>query len=237
MALSFKNSGLEFLVKAGMQLKELQVEQEWAVNLEKVSLMRNSIFGEIPPHITPRCPHLTTLLLQKKRRLGSVPDSFFEHMPGLKVLNLSNTKITVLPESVANLKNLNALILGYCEELRYPPSLAKLIGLRKLDLYGTKIEEVPHGIDMLENITYLRIRSPNLKEQLVGILPNHLQCLTIGRLYLTGEEVGNLRKLEIVSCSFRDLQEFETYAKSIQGKWPTKYKLPFYCGITSEVSC
>ncbi|KAK6230434.1 hypothetical protein QUC31_001952 [Theobroma cacao] len=53
---------------------------------------------------------------------------------------------------------------------------------------------------------------------------SHLQCLIV-RPHVMGEEVGKLRKLEIISCSFCDLQEFEKYAKSIQGKWPTNLYL------------
>ncbi|XVF70476.1 hypothetical protein PTKIN_Ptkin11bG0164600 [Pterospermum kingtungense] len=226
MALYIKSEGPQFMVKAGMQLKELPGEQEWTINLEKVSLMHNSISGEIPLHLTPRCPHLSTLLLQGNSDLRSIPDSFFEQMPGLKVLNLSCTKITVLPESISNLKNLNALILAHCYKLTNLPSLVELRGLRKLDLFLTGIEEIPHGVDMLENLTYLRLCSTKLIELPVGILPkmfDHLQCLVICRMYLMGKEVGQLRKLEILSCSFRDLYEFEIYAKSIQGKWPTNF--------------
>ncbi|XVF70472.1 hypothetical protein PTKIN_Ptkin11bG0164200 [Pterospermum kingtungense] len=142
MALDIKSEGPKFMVKASMQLKELPGKNEWTVNLEKVSLMHNSIFGEIPPHITPGCPDLSTLLLQRNHGLRSIPDSFFKHMPGLKVLNLSSTQITALPDSILNLKNLNALILVQCFMLRYLPSLAKLRALRKLDLFGTDIAEL-----------------------------------------------------------------------------------------------
>ncbi|XVF70469.1 hypothetical protein PTKIN_Ptkin11bG0164000 [Pterospermum kingtungense] len=237
LALYIKSSGPQFMVKAGMHMEELPGENEWAVNLEKVSLMRNSIFGEIPPHMTPESPHLSTLLLQENIGLRCIPDSLFQHMPVLKVLNLSHTGIMVLPESISNLKGLNALILAYCKELTKLPSLANLRGLRKLDLFGTGIEKVPHGIDLLVNLTYFRLFSKNLKELPEGILPKlsaHLQCLIVCWLYLTGEEVSKLRKLEILSCSFHDLQEFEIYAKSIQGKWPTNFS--FTVGSSHERS-
>ncbi|XVF70478.1 hypothetical protein PTKIN_Ptkin11bG0164800 [Pterospermum kingtungense] len=142
MALYIKSNGPQFMLEAGMQLKELPGEQEWGVNLEKFSLMDNSIFEEIAPHITTGFPHISTLFLQGSHDLRSIPDSLFEHMPGLKVLNLSETEIRVLPESISNLKNLNALILAFCRRLTYVPSLAKLRGLRKLDLYHTAIEEL-----------------------------------------------------------------------------------------------
>ncbi|KAK6230431.1 hypothetical protein QUC31_001949 [Theobroma cacao] len=147
-------------------------------------------------------------------------------MPGLKVLNLSdNRSLEYLPNSISNLKTLNALILSDCEQLKYVPSLVELTALRKLNLLRTGIEEVPHGIEMLENLRDLRMESTDLPELPVGILRRicHLQCLMIGMTLVKGEEVGQLRKLEWVSCSFRNVQEFKKYAECTQGKWPTSF--------------
>ncbi|XP_022717004.1 probable disease resistance protein At4g27220 [Durio zibethinus] len=225
MALYIVRNGHQYMVKAGMQLKEVQSEHEWTVDLEKVSLMKIiSVYLKIPPHMSPQCPQLSTLLLQENRGLTSIPESFFKHMPGLKVLNLSSTGIKALPNSISNCKNLNALTLASCFRLEYVPSLAELRALRKLDLYETAIQKVPHGIELLENLTYLRVWSRFPKELPVGILPmlSHLQYLIVNK-HLRGEEVGKLRKLEILECSFCNIQEFEEYAKSIQGKWPTNF--------------
>ncbi|XP_022717005.1 LOW QUALITY PROTEIN: probable disease resistance protein At4g27220 [Durio zibethinus] len=223
----------QYMVKAGGELKEIPSEHEWTVDLEKVSLMKSQ-YSKILLQMSPRCPHLSTLLLQENWDLKGIPESFFKHMPGLKVLNLSGTLIKDLPNSISNLKNLNALILAHCEMLQYVPSLAELRALRKLDLFMTAIQKVPHGIELLEKPNILRVWSRFLKEVPVGILPtlSHLQCLILNK-HLRGEEVGKLRKLEILECSFCDIQEFEEYAKSIQGKWPTY----FYLQVgTSELS-
>ncbi|KAK6230426.1 hypothetical protein QUC31_001944 [Theobroma cacao] len=210
--------------KAGMPLKEFPSEQEWTVSVEKVSLMETFKL-EIPPHISPRWPHLSTLILEHCG-LERISESFFKHMSGLKVLNLSdNRSLEYLPNSISNLKTLNALILSGCEELKKVPSLVELTALRKLNLLGTGIEEVPHGIEMLENLRDLLMGSTALKELPVGILPRicHLQCLIIEKTFLKGEEVGQLRKLEWVQCSFRNVQEFNKYAECTQGKCPTSF--------------
>ncbi|KAK6230439.1 hypothetical protein QUC31_001957 [Theobroma cacao] len=206
-----------------MQLKEPPSEQEWTVSAEKVSLMDNPKL-EVPPHISFECPHLSTLILQYCC-LRTIPESLFKHMPGLNVLDLSGNNIVDLPNSISILKNLNALILAYCNMLKYLPSLAELRTLRKLDLYDTRIKEIPHGMEMLKNLRYLYLWSVNLKQLPVGILPviSHIQCLILQGLQVMGEEVGKLRKLEYVSCSFSDMQEFKKYAESIQGKWPTDF--------------
>ncbi|GMJ05170.1 RESISTANT TO P. SYRINGAE 2 [Hibiscus trionum] len=223
MALSIKR-GHHFMVKAGTQLEEIPSEHKWKESLEKVSLMNNSI-SEVPL-ISPKCHNLSTLLLQKNLNLEKVLGPFFEHMHGLKVLNLSHTGIFDLPNSVSNLKNLTALVLRWCRQLRYMPSLAKLTALRKLDLFHTKIEEVPHGMEMLENLTYLNLYAHGLKDLPTGMLSrfSNLQVMKAW-LNIKGEEVAKLRKLEILLGAFCDVQEFEGYVKSILGQGPTKYWL------------
>ncbi|XP_022764390.1 probable disease resistance protein At4g27220 [Durio zibethinus] len=221
-----KSVGHQFMVKAGMQLKKLPGEHEWKGNLEKVSLMDNKI-SAIPAHISPKCHNLSTLLLQENYTLERISESFFEHMLGLKVLDLSNTGILDLPNSVSNLENLVALVLRNCDKLRHVCSLAKLRKLRKLDLFNTDINEVPQGIETLANLTYLCLYSNDLTELPMGILPmfSHLQYLATILLNIQGEEVAKLNELEILSGLFFELQDFEKYAKSIFGQWPNHYRL------------
>ncbi|OMO94623.1 Disease resistance protein [Corchorus olitorius] len=215
MALWIKRAGRKFMVKAGLQLKEVPSEHEWTSDLEKVSLMNNSL-SEIPPHISPKCYNLTTLLLQKNNKLEKIAECFFQQMPKLKVLDLSYTRILELPNSVSNLNHLASLVLRNCDRLRYVCSLAKLKALRKLDLFNTAIKEIPHGIEMLTNLTYLNLYSKDLKELPVEILPmfSHLQHLAI-TLNIKGEEAAKLRKLEVFLGCFYEQEEFEEYAKSM----------------------
>ncbi|EOY13576.1 LRR and NB-ARC domains-containing disease resistance protein, putative [Theobroma cacao] len=231
MALYIKSTvGSRFMVKAGMQLRELPSEQEWTDDLEKISLMHNFI-SEIPTSMSPKCPIVSTLFLQSNQSLKEIPGSFFEHMHGLNILDLSFTGIMDLPNSISNLKNLTALLLQGCENLRYLPSLAKLVALKKLDLRDTSIEEIPQGIDKLVNLTYLDLYSKSLEELPTGILPklSRLQYLVADResttLKLKGEEAGGLKKLETICGRFQELQEFNTYMKSTQGKRLTSYVL------------
>ncbi|XP_021291967.1 probable disease resistance protein At4g27220 isoform X2 [Herrania umbratica] len=225
MALSIRSVGPRFMVKAGMLLKELPSEHEWTQDLDKVSLMENSIMV-IPPNISPKCGFLSTLLLQQNHGFERIPEVFFEFMHGLKVLDLSYTSILDLPNSISNLENLTTLVLRRCYRLRYVPSVAKLRALRKLDLFNTAIEEVPHGMETLVNLTYLGLHSGSLKELPRGILPmlSHLQYLAT-TLNINGEEMTKLGKLETLTGSFPEVQDFQKYAKFIRGRWPTSYQL------------
>ncbi|GKV11235.1 hypothetical protein SLEP1_g22505 [Rubroshorea leprosula] len=125
-------------------------------------------------------------------------------MSRLKILDLSNTDIEVLPNSISNLENLTALRLSSCYSLKYLPSLAKPKALKKLDLHQTGIEVAPQGVEMLICLEYLDLYCP-LDELLVGILSNLscLQSLVVDWLLkIKGEEVANLRKLETLRGHF-----------------------------------
>ncbi|KAG8479453.1 hypothetical protein CXB51_029852 [Gossypium anomalum] len=162
MALHIKRK--RFMVKAGKQLKELPNEEEWGEDLEKVSLMYNSI-SAIPQHMKcPKFPKLTTLL-PSRNSLREIPESFFEHFPNLKILDLSHNPFESLPSSISALEKLTALLLNGCYNLESLPSVLKLQALKKLRLRGSGIKEIPQGLEMLVNLRYLDLlaRHPILR--------------------------------------------------------------------------
>ncbi|XP_058106504.1 probable disease resistance protein At4g27220 [Magnolia sinica] len=145
-----------FVVKAGMGIRGSIGVEEFTEEVEKISLMRNQIemlSGE------SKCPKLSTLLLQGNPLSRNISHEFFNRMNSLKVLDLSETGIEYLPESVSNLENLCMLLLTRCKSLREVPSLAKLKRLMFLNLYNTGIKEVPHGIECLVNLKQLYVSS------------------------------------------------------------------------------
>ncbi|TYI03589.1 hypothetical protein ES332_A11G350200v1 [Gossypium tomentosum] len=143
-----------FMIKAGKQLKELPNEEEWGEDLEKVSLMYNSI-SAIPQHMRcPNFPKLTTLLLSYNS-LKEIPESFFEHFPSIEILDLSHNPFKSLPSSISALEKLKVLLLRGCYNLESLPSVLKLQALKKLRLGGSGIKEIPQGLEMLVNLRYL----------------------------------------------------------------------------------
>ncbi|PPD67080.1 hypothetical protein GOBAR_DD36045 [Gossypium barbadense] len=221
MALSITRMNPRYMIQAGSQLEELPEKEQWSPDIEKVSLMYNSI-SEISIDVLPtKCQLLTTLLLQHNP-VKKIPYSFFINMPCLSVLNLSSTKIESLPNSISELKNLTTLLLCDCEELRDLPCLSMLQELKKLDLCGTKIEEVPEGMDMLIKLRYLDLGVFTLKEIPAGLLPKlvHLQHLGFHwnnkRTSLKAEEMEPLKKLECLTGCFEDISEFNKFISSMQ---------------------
>jgi disease resistance protein RPS2 len=229
MAIQILQENSQGMVKAGAQLKELPDADEWTENLTRVSLMHNQI-KEIPSSHSPCCPGLSTLLLCGNSELQFIADLFFEQLRGLKVLDLSRTNITKLPDLVSELMSLTALLLTDCKMLRHVPSLKKLRALRRLDLSGTALEMMPQGMECLCNLRYLRMNGYGEKDFPSGLLPklSHLQVFELDEwipspkdrlkryapITIKGKEVGCLRKLETLKCHFEGYSEYVEYLKS-----------------------
>ncbi|GLU15344.1 hypothetical protein SLE2022_318420 [Rubroshorea leprosula] len=214
--MAIKSIGPEvgYMIKAGMKLTEVPNEHEWARDLKKVSLMANGI-SKIPVGLIPKCPTLSTLILSDNP-LTEIPESFFEDMSGLKVLDLSGTNIEALPSSISKLECLSALRLRGCRMLKCLPSLEKLVALKKLDLRWAGIEVVPQGMEMLVSLEYLNLFCADLKEIPTEILSklSSLQYLVARNdwgstsVKINLEEVARLRKLEILESNFGDMQDY-----------------------------
>ncbi|XP_040948715.1 disease resistance protein At4g27190 [Gossypium hirsutum] len=236
MALSITSMDPRYIVQAGLELKELPKRGQWSPDIEKVSLMHNSI-TEFPADVLPtKCQLLTTLLLQNNP-IKKISISFFTNMPCLSVLNLSFTKIESLPNSISELKNLTTLLLCGCNELRDLPCLSMLQELKKLDLYRTKIEEVPEGMDMLIKLRYLDLSVRTLKEIPVGLLPKlvHLQHLSFAvnneKISLKAEEMEPLKKLEWFTGRFEDMNELNKFISSMQQSKKNLIKYHLHVGL------
>ncbi|KAG8480541.1 hypothetical protein CXB51_024588 [Gossypium anomalum] len=203
-----------FLVKAGMQLEELPNEEDWGEDLEKVSLMHNRI-STIPQMMnSPKFPKLTTLLLSWNA-LKEIPESFFEHFPNLKILDLSYTRLESLPNSISFLEKLTVLLLRGCWCLKSLPCLSKLQALKKLDLGRSGIEEIPQGLEILVNLRYLNLeRTSRLIEIPTGTLSKlcRLQYLAIHFKLESAEELRELNKLEVFEGRFHNVGDLNTFA-------------------------
>jgi disease resistance protein RPS2 len=206
----------------------------WKENLARVYL-KGRYLEEIPSSHSPRCPNLSTLLLCDNERLQFIADSFFTHLHGLKVLDLSRTRIMELPDSVSELASLTALLLEKCKNLRHVPSLEKLRALKRLDLSGTTaLEEIPQGMQCLSNLRYLRMNGCGEKEFPSGILPklSHLQVFILEQWinYDVSYLIEHSIELEVIHIADCDSME-----SVISSSWfcPSPTPSPSYNGVFS----
>ncbi|GLT51498.1 hypothetical protein SLA2020_249040 [Shorea laevis] len=229
MALHITRTGPRFLVEVGKSLRELPEKVKCVEDVEKVSLMHNYI-QQIPSSLaSSTCTRLTTLLLAHNNDLYvRIPESVFEHMPELKILDLSfNWQLWSLPNSVSKLVKLTTLLLE-STPLKKIPSLLGLGSLKKLNLRDTRIKEVPEGLGMLKNLKCLFLCGSTDDDVLANVVAideiadgvfsnlSKLQKLIVvncSNIKLKGNVVGRLKKLEVFHGWFPTVNDMRIFLK------------------------
>ncbi|KAM3744342.1 hypothetical protein ACB098_06G045900 [Castanea mollissima] len=202
-----RDDGCKSLVRSGIGFSEISVgEFSNSNSLKRVSFMNNKI-TRLPDSMI-QCSEASTLLLQDNRTLVTVPETFLQGFKALRVLNLSETDIRSLPQSLLQLNDLRALFLGSCRFLEELPPLGMLSKLQNLDLSYTHITELPREVETLSQLRQLNISNIHeLKTIRPGII-SRLSCLEIlkmshsgFRFRLKGEEDGQATFEELISLT------------------------------------
>jgi len=152
--ISKENNDFKILVQPGKELQEAPIEVKWQ-QANRISLMDTKLCT-LPEK--PCCKSLLTLFLQRNFSLEVIPESFFELMQNVRVLDLHDTRITSIPSSISSLTCLKALYLNSCIHLmKLPTDIKKLICLEILDIRGTLINFLPIQIRGLIGLKCLRL--------------------------------------------------------------------------------
>lgn len=154
------------LLEPGKELKAVPMDK--CKGVRRISLIKNEISAirEAIP-----CPGLRTLLLWNNKKLTSMPDSFFDNLRYLVVLDLSQTCIESLPKSIENVKHLKLLNLSETKIQMLPESLSGLKHLQFLDVSGCESLSSLHvGIGGHKYMLHLNVKGcKNLKTLPAGI--------------------------------------------------------------------
>ncbi|GKV32113.1 hypothetical protein SLEP1_g40742 [Rubroshorea leprosula] len=135
-------------------------KQEWKGNYSSKSAISyiqstwdatDNTFSPLPAQFMPESfsSHL----------LPTLPSKLYHVDPSLlQELDLSNTNIKTLPESLPNLVALQKLILKCCDLfMELSPQVGELPNLEELDLNDTEILGLPQEIRKLSKLKYLRV--------------------------------------------------------------------------------
>ncbi|KAM5549370.1 disease resistance protein [Rosa sericea] len=179
MLIASSEYGDGFLVKAGTRMTV------WPSNAYEghsaISLMENDI-RKLPQELV--CPKLQILLLQDNENIEEIPETFFESLNELKVLDLSRSDISILPQSLSLRTNLQALYLDDCNSISNVSLLGELKKLEILSLRKSDLEELP---DEIGNLTKLRMLDLSGSGSIKRIPSNLISRLSrLEELYMRG---------------------------------------------------
>ncbi|KAJ8646342.1 hypothetical protein MRB53_008090 [Persea americana] len=138
---------------------------------------------------------LRTLLLLSilKNCIKHVPHELFINLRCMRVLDLSLTQITELPDSIGNLIHLRYLDLSFTQIKMLPKSTTSLYNLQTLKLISCyQLVELPSDLSNLVNLRHL----PLFGAGHCGLIPmplgiGRLKCLQTLDIFNVGKEIGN----------------------------------------------
>ncbi|CAG7860740.1 unnamed protein product [Brassica rapa] len=181
---------------------EIPHEFSYMPSLRSLHLTSCYLVGEFPSNVF-MIPSLQSIILDQNPDLrGSLP--VFHRNNSLQVLRLWETSFSgIIPDSIANLKNLASLTLAYSNfSGRIPSSLGELSNLSSLSLSSNHFTgELPFSIGNLKQLTGFYVHG----NQLTGSFPSaqlnltKLRFIDLGSNHFTGSlppNIGQLSKLE-----------------------------------------
>ncbi|XP_057778276.1 probable disease resistance protein At5g47250 [Salvia miltiorrhiza] len=145
-------------VKMPEYFKKVAAEQECVGENDGLRRRMSLICSKSNLPNDPNNVNISTLLMQHNRGLVSFEDEHFRKMQKLLILDLHNTKIEYLPNSITFLVSLRCLYLNGCPLLvALPPGVKMLEELELLDIRGTSICSLPDGMSEMVKLKCLRI--------------------------------------------------------------------------------
>ncbi|KAI3755077.1 hypothetical protein L1987_54870 [Smallanthus sonchifolius] len=178
-------------------------------NMEEIDL-KDYDLDQLPD--SPDFSNLVKLFLQIPD-LTIIPPTFFEKMPKLEVLNLSNTNIVSLPTSISSLGSLQEFFLKDCSALmELPTQIEGLSKLKLFDIKGTELMFIPKEMGKLKDLEVLRVSLSQYAKYYVET--NSISETVIPRKMIS--ELKQLKELSVIICLGPEPKWWEEEVKDLQ---------------------
>ncbi|QHO18135.1 Putative disease resistance RPP13-like protein [Arachis hypogaea] len=165
-------------------------------------IFRHYLENEVLHELLVALKQLRVLSLSSYNNITVLPNSIGD-LKHLRHLDLSFTGIKMLPPAICKLYNLQTLLLSYCRGLtELPEEMGKLVNLRRLAIDNCmNLKELPKGMGKLVNLRRLDIDGTNLQEMPLEIAKlENLQSLSrfIVSKQQNGLKLAELRKFPLL---------------------------------------
>uniref|UniRef100_A0A7N2L2P3 AAA+ ATPase domain-containing protein n=1 Tax=Quercus lobata TaxID=97700 RepID=A0A7N2L2P3_QUELO len=173
---------------------------------------------ELPDEM--ECPELQLFRVSGGNHSFQIAETFFKGMGKLKVLDLTQMKLSSLPSSLHLLRNLQTLCLDYCV-LGDIAIIGELKNLEILSLLNSEVSQLPREIGLLTSIrlldlsgcSKLEVIPPNVLSRLV-----QLEALYMGNSFVQWENGGlNIDRTNASLTELKHLSRLITLEIQIQG--------------------
>ncbi|KAL3729777.1 hypothetical protein ACJRO7_026850, partial [Eucalyptus globulus] len=190
---------------------------------------------ELPKELD--CPELRIFLLFNINESLEVPDSYFNSMRRLAVLNLTSVRLTYSPTPFQFLENLHTLCLQYCL-LENVAILGKLKGLQVLSCANSNFQRLPQEIGQLTELrlldlsrcSHLRMIEPGVLGRLIKLEELYMeksfhQWNPVEQTQPTNASLIELNQLKNL-CTLRvSIPSLSVLPEELDVKKLTKYKI------------
>ncbi|KAK9930208.1 hypothetical protein M0R45_027255 [Rubus argutus] len=161
------------------------------------------------------------LLSEHASNLNQVPYDFFIKLGRLRVLNLSHSGISDLPDSIKNLIHLRYLNLSHTSIKRLPKSVANIYGLETLKLKNCcELLQLPENLKNLIKLRHLDFDGYRLISSM-PIEVGKLTSLETLPAYIVGKhkgyQIGELKNMRLLRGSIC-ITNLENVANSVEGE-------------------
>ncbi|XP_072096318.1 volume-regulated anion channel subunit LRRC8D-like [Mobula birostris] len=163
-------------------------------NLQELNLQGNELRQVDELGAFRQLPRLSSLNLSNNK-ITSLPDSFL-FIGNLEQFNASDNQIETLPNSLFAIQKLHHLYLSNNRLMAIPTSIKNLKYLTFLDLSSNKLETLPDELFQCRRLKTLKLNN-NLLTSLSGKIQ---QCSLLSKLELKGNPLEEL-PVEIGQCS------------------------------------
>ena len=149
------------------------------------------------------------LRIQRSEGLTAFPEDLFEHCDTLELLDLSNNKISRLPENFGDFKALKILFLSNNHFTEFPKVVANCPNLTMIGFKSNQITTIP------EDAFPKQLQWLILTDNKIAALPKSIgECFKLQKCALAGnqlthlpDEMAQCRNLELLRISANQLQE------------------------------